>query len=315
MSNDDEELIFTKKNVSHQLERFAGPVFTFLVDASPAVIKACQMGYEKYKRVPVEYLVLIFGATLCFFGGFYPTVFAALQAAEHGGLTTVRKALSALSEEIMVIVKENKKDDLVDADGDGTADAQALEGPAFVKRKVALVLAKVNPQKVNAAIRAIYKVWMSVLAVLTIQFARTIALSLTISDFAKKFVDRFLLPIVKDATPKEYQKWCPVVLDWWCKSIGISIAWKIQTVLSAFASAVAGGLIMARAVMFIRFKGQKNHEDTYADECVAYALAFLGFYFQYTHSFSVPFPINVLLFPLQIAETYIRWAVTSAASG
>ena len=69
----------------------------------------------------------------------------------------MRKALSALSEEIMVIVKENKKDDLVDADGDGTADAQALEGPAFVKRKVALVLAKVNPQKVNAAIRAIYK--------------------------------------------------------------------------------------------------------------------------------------------------------------
>ena len=48
-------------------------------------------------------------------------------------------------------------------------------------------------------------VWMSVLAVLTIQFARTIALALTISDFFKNFADRFLLPIVRAATPQEYQ--------------------------------------------------------------------------------------------------------------
>lgn len=45
---------------------------------------------------------------------------------------------------------------------------------------------------------------MSVLAVLTIEFARTIALALT-SEFSKKFTDRFLLPIVKKATPAEYQ--------------------------------------------------------------------------------------------------------------
>ena len=48
-------------------------------------------------------------------------------------------------------------------------------------------------------------VWMSVLAVLTIQFARTIAMALTISEFIQKFVNRFLLPIVKAVVPKEYQ--------------------------------------------------------------------------------------------------------------
>jgi hypothetical protein len=46
---------------------------------------------------------------------------------------------------------------------------------------------------------------MSVLAVLTIQFARTIAMALTISDFTTKFANRFLLPIVKAAVPPEYQ--------------------------------------------------------------------------------------------------------------
>jgi len=205
MGNDDDELVFTKKNISRQLGNIAGPVLNFVFEASPAVISACQKGYKIYKRMPVEYVALIFGATLCFFGGFYPTVFAALQAAEHGGLTTVVQALSALSEEIMIIVEENKKDNEVDADRDGKSDAQQLEGPEFIKRKVRLVLVKVNPEKVNAAIASIYKVWMSVLAVLTIQFARTISLSLTISEFMKKLVDRLLLPIVSAATPKEFQ--------------------------------------------------------------------------------------------------------------
>jgi len=314
VADDDEELVFSNENFSRQLGKVAKPVLNFLIDIAPTVIKVCSKLHSIYVRLPVEYAALIFGALLCFFGGFYPTVFAALQAAEHGGLSTVGSALSALSEEVLVIVEENKKDNEIDADGDGKSDALELEGREFVKRKVKLVLAKVNPAKVNDAIAAIYKVWMSVLAVLSVQFARTITLSMTITTFVKKLTDRVMLPIVKKATPDEYQKWCPVVLDWWCKSVGISIAWKIQTVISAFTSALAGGLIVARTVMFIRSKGQKNPDDTYLDEFVAYILAFIGFRFQLGHKFAVPFPFNVILFPVQIAETYIRWAVTSAAA-
>ena len=43
------------------------------------------------------------------------------------------------------------------------------------------------------------------MAVLTVQFARTITLSMTITKFAKKLLDRLLLPIVKAAIPDEYQ--------------------------------------------------------------------------------------------------------------
>jgi len=80
-----------------------------------------------------------------------------------------------------------------------------ISGKALVKRKLKLVLTKMDPNKVNAAIQSIYKVWMSVLAVLTIKFARTIALALSISDFVKKFVNRFILPIIRGATPPEYK--------------------------------------------------------------------------------------------------------------
>ncbi len=79
------------------------------------------------------------------------------KAAEHGGLSTVRKALAALSDEIMIVIDEHKKDDDVDADGDGVADATQIKGRELIKRKVKLALTKMNPEKVNDAIASIYK--------------------------------------------------------------------------------------------------------------------------------------------------------------
>lgn len=294
------------------VQKLARPILNYIFEAIPVVISIIQNVYKVYKKLPLNYVHLLIGTVMCFFGGFYPTVFAALQAANHGGLTTVMKALKALSLETTTIINESKKDDKKDDDRDGVPDTDQIDGQELVKRKVKLVLTKMDPEKVNDALASIYKVWMSVLAVLTIQFARTIALALTISDFTKKSADRFLLPIVRAATPQEYQKWCPVLLDWFCKSIGISIAWRIQTAISAFTSALAGGLIMSRAVLLILSKGNKGHYDTNADEIASYAFAGLGFYFQYNMSFSTPFPLNIILWPVELAEYYIRWAVTKA---
>lgn len=87
----------------------------------------------------------------------FPTRRCTFQAAEHGGLGTVRKALTALSDEIIIIVEENKKDEKVDDDGDGIPDAKQIIGKELVQRKVKLILTKMNPEKVNDAIAAIYK--------------------------------------------------------------------------------------------------------------------------------------------------------------
>ena len=71
--------------------------------------------------------------------------------------------------------------------------------------------------------------------------------------------------------------------------------------------------IMARALMAIVSKGKKNHEEASADEVTSYVFAGAGFYFQYNHSFSAPFPLNWVLWPVEIVEWYIRWAVTKEA--
>ena len=51
---------------------------------------------------------------------------------------------------------------------------------------------------------SLYLSWLSVLAVLSVDFARTIALALTISGFLDKLMTRVFTPILKRATPKEY---------------------------------------------------------------------------------------------------------------
>merc|ERR1712154_80625 len=103
----------------------------------------------------------------------------------------------------------------------------------------------------DKALAAVYSVWLSVMAVLSMQFAKTIALSLTISNFIKIPVNRYATPLIQQVTPDEYDKWVPILIGWIAKSIAISIAWYIQTIISAIASAMTGAIMISRIVLKI----------------------------------------------------------------
>ena len=86
----------------------------------------------------------------------------------------------------------------------------------------------------------------------------------------------------------------------------MSIAWRLQSVISGFTSALAGGLLMARAIYNfcsarnITFFGMipNNHEESYIDEVLSYIFAAAGFYFQFQMRFDLTFPFSLLLWPL-----------------
>ena len=168
------------------LQSIAKPAMNMIFEAIPHIIKFSRAVYSFYKKLPILYVTLIIGFVMCFFGGIYPTLFAALQvsdavrsafdffwsvcqllyvrlrlqsqAAEHSGLSTVKKALSVLSNEVMVIIEENKKDNATDADGDGVSDVDEISNREFIQRKTTLVLKKMDPEKVNDALSSLYKV-------------------------------------------------------------------------------------------------------------------------------------------------------------
>jgi len=98
----------------------------------------------------------------------------------------------------------------------------------------------------------------------------------------------------------------------------MSIAWKVQAVLSGVSSSLKGGLIMSDAtVRAARYRNfaclgliPRDANQTIADEVLAYAFAAMGFYAQFQSGFRVPAPWNLIFWPLEVAEYYIRWSIT-----
>ena len=78
--------------------------------------------------------------------------------------------------------------------------------------------------------------------------------------------------------------------------------------------AMRGGLMFSRNIL--SYLDQMNyihidHEDTIIDEIVGYAFAFLGVWFQLSLGFSIPFPLNIVLFPFTIMEYTLMWIVNT----
>ncbi len=72
----------------------------------------------------------------------------------------------------------------------------------------------ISKLQVDKAITSIYRVWLSVVAVLSLKFAQTLSLSISISEFMKKPAQHYITPVVKAVLPDEYQKWVPVLIGW-----------------------------------------------------------------------------------------------------
>jgi len=175
-----------------------------------------------------------------------------------------------------------------------------------------------DPKKVDQAVGAIYKVWLAVLAVLAVQFARVATMSATISEFLQNPIDRYIVPALEPAAPKEYRKWVPISLKWMAKLFAMSLAWYIQTIISALGSAMRGGLILARSLMKLAHQNgwkfvPEDDKQTHIDEYASYAFAFLGFYFQFQMGFDIPFPFNFILFPFELTENFIKYKIADSS--
>jgi hypothetical protein len=303
--------------VQEDLTQYSKPIIKAITTTTPIIINGCQKAWAFYKSLSVDYIQLIIGCVFCFFGGVFPALFAAIEAAKHGGISNVAEALGDLGDEAIKVIGKQEDDD-VDEDNNGVKDVKEIEAKALLLRKAHLVMTKINPEKVDKALSSIFKVWMSVIAVLTLKFAQTISLSVSISKFLKKPTDRYITPLVKDAVPVEYSKWVPVLMGWITKSIGLRIAWSITTLLTAVTSALIGSLMMSRALLNIaRSRGvsfdsmlSKDNNDTTLDENLSYLLSLIGIYFQFKIGFNVPFPLNIFLWPLALGEYFIRWSIT-----
>lgn len=269
---------------------------------------------DKYR---IDLLVPSFiGLSMCFFGGSFCTVIAAVEAFRMVGYQTTLDCMNDLYEDIAKFLEQNKKDDSIDADNNGKSDVAEMDPKDVITRKTLLFLKTVDPKRVTGALAGINSGFLAVAATLKLQFAKAITLGSSIASMLDKPATKYLLPIIEQSLPEDYKRWGKPIMDYTISSIAISFAWTIQRVVSCFHSASRGGLMFSRN--FIEYLNHMkylklNTEDTQLDEVVGYFMAFLGISFQLTRGFNLPFPVNLFLLPLTFLEWFLVRIVLNSA--
>lgn len=300
----------------------------------PPVVAAVRGINRFYRAMPLDAVIAQVGLVYCFAGGYYPTLFSALQAARYCGWDAMVGALDDLTEEAGAAI------DAVASEEHG----YGRSARDIFTEKTMVVLATVDPMKINQAVAALYTTWIGVSTVLEREYAKTITMSMTISSCLEPITNAIIAPPVCLCVPEQYQRWVPVVLGWACKAAAMSITvsfsfvsssllitclsqrilifvvqWRIQRVVTAYTSAVAGGLMFARACIRMlskrgwKFFGLiKEDHSSWIDEFLGFLVGGLGLYTQVGNGFSfkVPFPLNLVTWPFDWAERWIQWQIT-----
>jgi hypothetical protein len=171
----------------------------------------------------------------------------------------------------------------------------------------------VDPSKLLNAYGGIATAFAGVCATLKLQFAKVIALAVSIADFMRPIMIQFVGPLLVAMIPSDYVKWVSPLIDVFCKLVAGSIAWYLYRIVAAVHSGLIGGLICTRAL--IRWANEKKYlswkpEETMLDEYLGWMLAAMGVYFQISNWMSVPFPLNIFMLPVTMCESYLQWVVT-----
>merc|ERR1712232_955370 len=111
-------------------------------------------------------------------------------------------------------------------------------------RKFALVMRTVNPEVLQRALGGLWAGYMGVLAVLKFKFAQTVALAHSISNSIRPFATKVFAPTLVHVVPKEYHRWINPLINFGCRLVAGTVAWRIQKTISTVECGMKGGLIV-----------------------------------------------------------------------
>lgn len=267
--------------------------------------------YEAWCRLPKNMSQSIWGICVCFFGGRYCITISAMEAFQAAGGSQMLEYIHELHDQLADLSKASAEDDMVDADNDGIADVDQISPTELGRRKFALALRTVDPQHLSHAVGGLYTGCLGVLAVLKLQYARTIALAHSIGENLRAPVAKIFAPAILHLTPPEYRQWISPSINFACKLVAMLAAWRIRRTISSVQSGVKGGLIFSRAFhAFLQEKKLMQLQDDDTVDFIGWSVAAAGIYHQLVRGGGAPFLLAPILWPLGITERVLEWSVT-----
>jgi hypothetical protein len=201
--------------------------------------------YVKLKPYKPELLLPGFtGLIMCFFGGSYLTLIAAVEAFNLTSSSTVIDSVKILYSDFQKVLYANEKDNTKDENNDGVADVLQISTKELLHRKTVLFLKTMDPHRLMIACAAIQTGFLAIIATLKLEFAKTITLGNAIYGTIEPPIMEHVLPKFEALFPEDYRKWAKPLLSSVLRSFVISWAWFLQRIISAFHSAMKGNNIM-----------------------------------------------------------------------
>eukprot|EP00187_Rhodella_violacea_P002652 CAMPEP_0174892540 /NCGR_PEP_ID=MMETSP0167-20121228/7472_1 /TAXON_ID=38298 /ORGANISM="Rhodella maculata, Strain CCMP736" /LENGTH=332 /DNA_ID=CAMNT_0016131061 /DNA_START=58 /DNA_END=1056 /DNA_ORIENTATION=+ len=306
------------KEVKASLEPYLLQLGTYLSLIGSVLDKTIDYIKKLYKIIepyhPDELVPALIGLIMTFFGGTFMTTIAFFTAAKTFGWEKISTAIVALYKNLKTAADASRKDDKVDADNDGKADVDELQKHELAARKALLIAKTIDPQEVAAAIEGLVTAWMAILATLKIEFAAAITFGVNLGNIFEECLEPLLTPIAQRAIPYDFYKWYPVVLQYTCRSVGVSIAWFIRRVMSATYSSFKGSELMFYSLAMYISRNKimdirKVQPGSLLFNITFTIVAVVGLYWQLSNLFRLPFPLNILLLPLTIFEKFLIYSI------
>lgn len=290
---------------------------------------------DKYWKT--EYLQLIFGAVLLFFGGTFAMTIACYMAIRLSGWETMKKSWNILKsnyhEGMEAFHNDPAAQKFFDKDGDGSVSAEEiagvgkmfLSGSAEEKKMVLMnlrcVFVAIDPNQVMAGIGGIWQTAIAVVATLRSKFAKDVALGVSIGEMMSNQVGKHLKPFVRKWFADDLKQWGDFMIDGGCRFFGISLALMLVRVVSAFHSAVLGGQMIAKYLLKFLSNAQNiphtnggvaqksiEVESTTLFMAVQYGLAAIGFYWQVSQGFGLnSIVLRLVLLPFSVCEMVLTF--------
>lgn len=172
-----------------------------------------------------------------------------------------------------------------------------------------------DPSKVTEAITALSAGLTAVLSTLRNQFCQSITLGVSIADIFYKAADKYLRPALEAVIPKEHHKWIPFAISMTTRTIGVTVSWWLTRVIGGVHAATKGseqlllGLLALAARHHIPIPANLDASSPLFPSVIM-GLTSIGIYAQVWRGFSLPFPLNLIFFPLRIVEGLIAYALS-----
>ena len=292
-------------------QRAVQPISSFIENQLPRVLAAYDALAQAWGKAQnyQQYSGIFLGLLLMLFGGAFAATIAAVEAFRQIAWEATKTNMSILYKQYQIAEDAAKKDE-DEHPRDGSEDEQIA-----LRRRALVIFKAVDPDLISNAAGAIWSGLFAVVCALRVKFAHAVSLGVAIGDMTTAVVHRHGEPILKELVGPSLHKWVPVVCRWMCRGLSITIAWTLQRIIVAFHSSLRGanmfvdGCVQAAIDRKMIKKGQLPPRSSARYNGVVQVFAVLGFLWQVRSGFGLIFPLNLLLLPLTMFESFLTLLV------